>query len=80
MKRELNGNELDEVTGGSVILSQSMGMVRFSSLKRTKKLNPDVDFKTVRNTLLDLYDENENLTEEEFDTLVMNTFESLGYI
>lgn len=81
MRKELNAMELDEVTGGSVTLSNSLGMVRFTTLRKNCKLNPSVNFNEVRNYLLDLYDAHaDEMSEADFDRLVMNEFHARGYI
>lgn len=81
MKMALNDAELDEVTGGSVTMSAQLGMVRFTSIKKSFRLNPDVEFSTMRDYMLSLYDANaDNMSESEFDTLVMNAFHAKGYI
>ena len=69
MKRELNQTELEEVVGGTVVLSAPLGMVRFTALSRNFKIKGDV--KEMRNLLLQLYDENEDLSDIEFDNLVL---------
>lgn len=78
MKRELNEIELDEVVGGTVVLSAPLKMVRFTALGRNFKIKGDV--KQMRNLLLQLYDENENMTDSEFDTLVLQAFTKKGWI
>lgn len=80
MKRELNDTELNEVTGGNVTLSESLGIVYFSALNKTCKLKPGVVFREARNLLLDLYDENANMSDAEFDRLVGREFKARGWI
>jgi len=78
MKRELEELELEEVTGGTVVLSAPMGKVRFTAIGKTYLIKGDI--KQMRNLLLSLYDDNENMNDSEFDTLVRNEFKSRGWI
>ena len=78
MKRELDDLELEEVTGGTVVLSAPMGKVRFTAIGKTCKIKGDV--KEMRNLLISLYDDNENMSDAEFDRLVLNAFASRGWI
>lgn len=80
MRQELDDLQLDEVTGGTVSLSEHMGLARFSSVGKTYKLNPDIPFKEIRNCLLDLYDENSGMSDKDFDKLVAKAFRAKGYI
>lgn len=80
MRKELNDMELDAVTGGTVNLSEELGMVQFTSMGRTFMLNKNVPFKEIRNCMLDLYDDNKHLSDAEFDRLVAKTFRAKGYI
>lgn len=78
MKRELNEQELDEVVGGTVTLSAPLGIVNFSALGASFKIKGDV--KQMRNLLIQLYDENENMSDREFDTLVVKAYRARGWI
>lgn len=80
MRKELDDVQLDSVTGGTVTMSESLGLVEFTSMGRTFKLNPNVPFKEMRNCMLDLYDDNSQLSDAEFDRLVARTFRAKGYI
>lgn len=78
MKRELNDFELDEVTGGTVTLSAPLSTVRFNTIGSAFKIKGEV--KEMRNVLLQLYDENENMNDAEFDMLVLKEYASRGWI
>lgn len=78
MKQPLNDNQLDEVTGGAVVLSGPLGVCGFNTTGQVFKIKADV--KVMRNRLIQLYDENENMSDAEFDQLVMNEFKSRGWI
>jgi len=77
MKQELNDTELDSVTGGSVVMSESLGVVGFTSMRKQYRIKGN--FTEMRDLLLKLYDENE-LSNAEFDLLVFNEFSSRGWI
>lgn len=74
----MNDIEVEEVTGGTVVLSAPMGIVGFNTLKQIFTIKGDV--KEMRNTLLDLYDANEGMNEHDFDELVRDTYKEKGWI
>lgn len=79
MKRELNDIEVEEVSGGSVTISAPLGLVTFSKLGRGYRFDKS-NAKKMRNKLLELYDDNENMDATEFDALVEKTFKDNGWI
>lgn len=80
MRKEINDTELEQVCGGIVTLSANLGIVQFSSVGKTYMINQGVDFRDIRNCLLDLYDQNANLSDAAFDKLVAKTFRANGWI
>jgi len=80
MRKELSDFEAEEIVGGTVSLSATLGLVGFSQLGKTYRIRGDV--KKMRNLLFQLQDESEEkgLTPLEFDTLVRDTFQNKGWI
>lgn len=80
MKKELTDFEAEEIIGGTVCLSATLGLVGFSQLGKSYRIKGDV--KKMRNLLFQLQDESEEkgLTPLEFDTLVRDTFLANGWI
>ena len=78
MREELKDMEVNDVKGGSVILSQPLNVCGFSAIGRMFRIKGD--FKVMRNRLFELMDEHMNMKAEEFDTLVMNEFKANGWI
>lgn len=78
MKRELNDVEVNEVSGGAVVISAPMGIVGFNQIGEIYEIKGNV--KQMRNLLLQMYDENEGMNAREFDILVRDAFKSKGWI
>lgn len=78
MRQELDFNELEFVTGGSVVIS-SLGRVSFSTLGAKFKLQ-GVNWKQARNYAEELLESNPQMNDKEFDQFVMNKFYELGWI
>lgn len=79
MKQELNDFELEDVTGGSVTLSATMGAVYFDSMDRSFKIKGDI--KEMRKLLTSLYDTyGDTMSNAEFDKMVAKEYRSRGWI
>jgi len=78
MRKELTDFEADEIVGGTVSLSASMGLVGFSRLREAYVIQGD--YKEMRDLLFHLQDENENMPTEEFDKLVRDEYKNRGWI
>lgn len=78
MKQEISDNELEMVTGGTVIVSD-LGKVGFTTIGKKFKLQ-NCTWKEARNLAEDMLDENPNMSNEDFDQLVLNRFIELGWI
>lgn len=79
MRKEIiNSEDLEDVTGGEVVMSKSLNRVGFNTTGEVFKIKGD--FKTMRNRLLSLYDANPTMGEAEFDQLVKHEFQSKGWI
>ena len=61
MKKELNDAQVEEVVGGTVIISANYMRVGFVTTKESYKLN-NVTYREARNYAEDLLDENRHLT------------------
>lgn len=78
MKIEINENQLEEINGGNVVLSGPLKLCGFSTLGKSYRIKGDI--KLMRNRLLELYDQNENMSSEAFDLLVEQDFIHKGWI
>ena len=78
MKQEINENQLDEIVGGTVCLSEAANRISFTTLRSGSALK--CDFKTARNYLTQLFANNPDMTEEEFDKFARKQFKAKGYI
>ena len=78
MRKELIDNELEEVVGGTVNLSEKKNKIGFSTLGEGYTLK--CSFKEARNLVATMFAANTDATEREFDTLVRDAFASRGWI
>ena len=78
MKKEVDVNELDQVTGGSVVVSDT-GRVGFSTLGQKFWLQ-NCTWRQARNYAEQLLDENPQMSDREFDEFVKAKFEAKGWI
>lgn len=78
MRKALDDFEADMIVGGVVYLSDKRMKVGFTTTGET--FNLLCDFKDARDLLNDLYDENSNMSDTAFDSLVKSEFSARGYI
>ena len=78
MKKELQDTELEMVTGGTVIVSD-LGKVGFTTIGKKFKLK-NCTWKEARDRAEELLDQNPNMSNADFDQLVMQEFLSNGWI
>lgn len=78
MREMINENQLEEITGGAVTLSKQMNMCGFTTLGKIFKIK--AEFNLLRDRLNVLYDEYGHMSDQDFDTLVMNDFKEKGWI
>lgn len=79
MKNELNDTQLDNVIGGTVIISEDYMNIGFTTLREMYNLK-NCTFKDVRNFVGDLKDENKGLTNAAFDVLCRDELKARGWI
>lgn len=79
MKQEINDQELDLVTGGTVYISRDKMKVGFSSSGRKYDLK-NCTFRDAFNVAQDLWEANQTLGDADFDALVESTFRDNGWI
>lgn len=80
MKTEINQNELENVVGGTVIISKDYNNIGFSTL-RVKYDLIGVDARTARNYVEDLLDAHRNdMTNKQFDELCRSKLKDKGWI
>ena len=79
MREQINENELNEVVGGTVVISRDKMRVAFTSTRERFNLM-NVDFKTARNLADELWENNTTLGDAEFDALVKSEFQARGWI
>ncbi len=79
MKEQINEQDIEQVTGGTVVFNKRWGNVSFSTTgdKYTLK-NCSVD--DAWSLVERLRETHRNLSEEEFDNLIRTTFEGKGWI
>lgn len=77
-REEIDITKLEGVNGGSVIMSEGLRICGFNTTGESFRIVGD--FKTMRNTLIDLYDNNAGMSDAEFDQLVKNIFLANGWI
>lgn len=78
MRNELNDASLEKVTGGEVVMSESLGVCGFNTTGEVFRIKGN--FKDMRDRLLALYDDNCDMSDADFDQLVKNDFKSRGWI
>lgn len=79
MREELNEQALDQVVGGTVIISKDYMTVGFSTTREKFSLK-NCTFKQVRNYIDDLLEENPNLSNAAFDKLAKDNLKAKGWI
>lgn len=78
MKHEINDQELDVVTGGTVFLSRDKMRVGFSSTG--EKFDLKCSFREANNLAQDLWEANQTLGDAAFDALVKSEMKARGMI
>lgn len=79
MKMQINDNELENVVGGTVIVSRDYMNVGFSTLGEMYSLK-NCTYKQARDYVDDLLADNPKLTNEEFDKLAKQKLQAKGWI
>lgn len=79
MKKELNDAQVEEVVGGTVIISANYMRVGFVTTKESYKLK-NVTYRDARNYAEDLLDENRHLSDAQFDQLCKQKMAEKGWI
>ena len=79
MREQLNEQDIENVVGGTVVISKDKMAVGFSTTKEKYSLK-NCTYKQARNLVDDLLDDNPNLSNAEFDQLAKKTLQSKGWI
>ena len=79
MRTELSDLEVEQAVGGTVVISQDFMKIGFTTLGSTKRLR-NCTFEEATSLVNQLYAANKDLSNEEFDTLVRDTFRAKGWI
>lgn len=79
MREQLDEQLLDNVVGGTVIISKDYMVVGFSTIQEKYNLK-NCTYKQIRDYIEDLLDDNPNLSNEEFDLLAKQNLQSKGWI
>jgi len=79
VKKEIFDNELDNVVGGTVIISRDYMIVGFSTTREKFNL-VNVSYKDARNFVEDLLDEHRDMSNAEFDAFCKETLFANGWI
>jgi bacteriocin-like protein len=78
MKKELNNSELNEVVGGTIIISEDYNNIGFTKLGEMYDLK--VDYYTARNYVEELKRENKTMSNAAFDALCKSKLLELDWI
>ena len=78
MSNQLSDQDLENVVGGSVNLSEKKNKIGFDTIGEVYTLK--CTYTQARTKLVSLFAENQDLTEREFDILVRDEFKLLKYI
>ncbi len=79
MKKELIDNQLEEVVGGTVIISKDAMKVGFSTMGQMFSLK-NCTYRQARNLVDDLLDANPNMTNSQFDQYCKKELQAKGWI
>lgn len=79
MRSEINDNQLEEVVGGTVIISKDYNNIGFTTL-RVKYDLIGVDARTARNKVEEWLDAHRDMTNAEFDAYCRDQLGALGWI
>ena len=79
MKTELNDNQLDEIVGGTVIISKNTMKIGFSTTGERFKLQ-NCTYRDARNLMDDLLEANPNMSNAAFDKYCKQQFKNKGWI
>lgn len=78
MKEELDMNEVEQVVGGTVVVTNK-GYVSFSKLRESYRLQ-NCTWREARNCAEDELDAHSDMSETEFDQYIRDLFHSKGWI
>lgn len=79
MKQEINDQELDLVTGGTVYISRDKMRVGFSSTGEKYDLK-NCTFRQANDLAQDLWEANQTMGDSAFDALVKSEMKARGWI
>lgn len=79
MREQINENILEDVVGGTVIISKDHMVVGFSTTQEKYNLK-NCEYRQVRNLVEDLKDANPSMGNAEFDAFIKKTLQSKGWI
>lgn len=79
MKQEINDQDLENIVGGTVIISRDYMVISYTTIGKKKQLR-NVDYRTARDFVDDLYEANPNLTGQEFDQLCYDRMHAKGWV
>ncbi len=78
MKQEINENEIDQVVGGAVCISEAKNRISFSTLGEGYPLK--CTYKEANSLVISLFGQHSDMSEKEFDQFVKQTFQNKGWI
>lgn len=79
MKQELNEQELENVVGGTVIISQDYMVISYTTIGKKKQLR-NCSYRQARDYVDDLFDQNPGLSGQEFDQLCYDKMKAKGWV
>ena len=79
MRKEIDDARVENVVGGTVIISEDYMIVGFTTLGEKYDLQ-NCSYREALNLIQDLKDSSQGLTNAEFDVLCRDEFEDRGWI
>ena len=80
MRQELNNNELDQVVGGTVKISESRKQIKFTEISGSKAYNLHCSFSDATVLAAQMYGQYAGASAAEYEKACKAEFESRGWI
>lgn len=79
MRKELSDLDVEQAIGGTVVITQDFMRIGFTTIGSTKRLR-NCTYEEATGLVNQLYAANNDKSNEEFDTIVRDTFKEKGWI
>ena len=80
MKKELNENELDQVVGGTIKISESRGQIKFTEICGSKAFKLTCSFSDATVLAAQMYAQYAGQSAAQYETATKAAFEAKGWI